>query len=182
MTRSTLSLLLLNAIGGTAVLVSYWLGLREPGLPDALWGGVPESLRPLYTVNMFLAAGGYFLFTPYILLRLQPAETRLAGRFGYGLFHVLYALVLFPSALWLPLTAALIASPSAVLWALVRLDLLLVGLGALGLLASLLSLRAAPRGRGLAIVGLLPFCLQTAVLDAVIWPAFFPVSHLPAAS
>jgi hypothetical protein len=56
------SLLALNVIGGTAVLASYVVGLGAvPG--DALWGGVPESLRPLYTVNMFLAAAGYFLFT-----------------------------------------------------------------------------------------------------------------------
>jgi hypothetical protein len=31
-----------------------------------------------------------------------------------------------------------------------------------------------PRGRTLAVIGLLPFCLQTAVLDASVWPAFFP--------
>jgi hypothetical protein len=91
------------------------------------------------------------------------------------MFHVLYALVLFPSAIWLQLTEAMIAQPSAWMWAAVRVDLALVGLGSLGLLVSLLTLNApVTRGRALAVLGLLPFCLQTAVLDATVWPIFFP--------
>lgn len=176
MNRQVRSLIALNLIGGTAVLVSYAFGLgSESSVGDALWGGVPDGLRPLYTVNMFLAAAGYFLFTPYIFFKLRPETTRIAGRFGYGLFHILYALVLFPSAIWLQLTEVMIAQPSAWMWAVVRLDLACVGLGALGLLIALLKLDSpAPRGRTLAVIGLLPFCLQTAVLDATVWPAFFP--------
>ena len=176
MHRQTRSLIALNIIGGIAVLTSYAIGLgSESSAGAALWGGVPESIRPIYTVNMFLAVAGYFLFTPYIAFRLQPGQTRIADRFGYGLFHLLYALVLFPSAIWLQLTERMIAQPSAWMWVAVRLDLALIGLGSLGLLASLLVLTsAAPRGRALAIIGLLPFCLQTALLDALVWPAFFP--------
>ncbi len=166
----------LNAVGGACVLASYaWGFVARPDAVGALWGGVPESIRPFYTLNMLLAAGGYFLFTPFILLRLPPDATRVAGGFGYRLFHALYALVLFPSALWMPLTFALVDHPSAWLFWLVRLDLALVAVGSLGLLVALLSLRApmpAP-GRVLAAIGLVPFCLQTAMLDAVIWPAFF---------
>lgn len=176
MHRQTRSLIALNIIGGIAVLASYAIGLgSESSDGAALWGGVPESIRPLYTVNMFLAAAGYFLFTPYILFRLQPGQIRIAGRFGYGLFHLLYALVLFPSAIWLQLTERMIAQPSDWMWAVVRFDLALVGLGSLGLFVSLLALTsAAPRGRALALIGLVPFCLQTALLDALVWPAFFP--------
>jgi hypothetical protein len=173
-------LIAFNVVGGVAVLVSYAIGLgAESSSGVALWGDVPEGLRPYYTVNMFLAAAGYFLFTPYIVFRLRPDQTQIAGRFGYGLFHLLYALVLFPSAVWLQLTERLIAQPSAWMWAVVRLDLACVGLGSLGLLLSLLALgSAAPRGRALAVVGTLPFCLQTALLDALVWPAFFPFPNL----
>jgi hypothetical protein len=168
-------LIALNVVGGLAVLASYAIGLGSASSAGAaLWGDLPEALRPYYKVNMFLAAAGYFLFTPYIVFRLRPEQTRIAGRFGYALFPILYALVLIPSAIWLPLTEHMIAQPSAALWALVRLDLACVGLGALGLLASLLALRSAPRGRALAVLGLVPFCLQTALLDALVWPAFFP--------
>jgi len=170
------TLIALNVIGGTAVLASYVVGLEAvPG--EALWGGVPDGIRPLYTVNMFIAAAGYFFFTPFILFRLDPETTRVAGRFGYGIFHILYALVLFPSALWLFLTAHALDQPGPAAWAAVRIDLALVALGSLGLLASLVSLGSgAPRGRKFAIAGLVPFCLQTVILDALVWPAFFPVS------
>ena len=170
------TLIALNAVGGSAVLASYAVGLGSVS-GDALWGGVPDSIRPIYTVNMFLAAAGYFLFTPYVLFRLDPGATRVAGGFGYGGFHLFYGLVLFPSALWLPLTARMAEQPNLVSWAIVRIDLALVALGAVGLLASLISLgKGAPKGRRLAIAGLLPFCLQTVVLDALVWPAFFPFS------
>jgi len=170
-------LLWLNGLGGTAVVASYVLGLGSDALAGAaLWGGVPESVRPLYSANMLLAALGYFLFTPYILFRLPPETTRIGSVFGFGLFGWLYALVLVPSALWLPLTAHLLAHPSAAAWWAVRTALALVALGSAGLLASLAALPSgAPRGRLLASVGLLPFCLQTVVLDALVWPAYFPV-------
>ena len=167
------TLIALNVVGGTAVLVSYALGVGAvPG--DALWGGVPDGLRPLYTVNMLLAAAGYFLFTPYILFRLNPGTVRVAGRFGYGIFHVLYALVLIPSALWLPLTAHMAEHPSLGAWVSVRIVLALAALGAFGLMVSVVRLgTGAPRGRRWAIAGLVPFCLQIVVLDAFVWPAFF---------
>ncbi len=71
----------------------------------------------------------------------------------------------------------MIGQPSPIAWLTVRTDLAVVAFGSLGLLASLLALPSdAPRGRTLAVIGLIPFCLQTAVLDAIVWPAFFPVS------
>jgi hypothetical protein len=167
-------LAVLNVVGGTAVLASYVVGLGAVS-GEALWGGVPESVRPLYTINMLLAASGYFLFTYYILFKLNSETTRVAGRFGYGIFFLLYAMILLPSALWLPLTGVLVAQPGHAIWTGVLGVLTLAGLGSLGLLACLLNLGDdAPRGRALAVLGLIPFCLQTAVLDAVVWPTFFP--------
>ena len=166
----------LNALGGAAVLASYaWGFVARPEAMGALWGGVPEGARGLYTANMLLAAAGYFAFTPFVLFRLPPERTRIAGGFGYRLFLPLYALVLLPSALWLPLALRAVGDPGGWLFWLVRLDLAAVAVGSLGLLAALLGLRAPrpARGRALAVAGLVPFCLQTAVLDAVVWPAFF---------
>jgi hypothetical protein len=175
MDTSKRSLIALNVIGGAAVLLSYVVGLRAVS-GDVLWGGVPESIRWIYTLNMFLAAGGYFFFTWYIVFKLDAETTRVTGRFGYGLFILLYALVLVPSALWIPLTANVAEQPGLGAWAAVRIDLLLAGIGSLGLVAGLLALGShAPRGRGWAIAGLVPFCLQTAVLDALVWPAFYPI-------
>ena len=61
-------------------------------------------------------------------------------------------------------------------WA-IRLVLGTVGIGSLGLLAAILAVRpvSAPGARRIALVGITAFCLQTAVMDALVWPAFFPV-------
>ena len=164
----------LNVLGGTAVLASYaWGVLLRPEAMGALWGGVPEALRPAYQVNMLLAAAGYFAFTSYVL-RLPPATTRVTRSLGYPSFLVLYALVLIPSALWLPLTVSYVAAPGAALWWAIRAVLAAVGVGSLGLVAALLALRDPPRGRALALAGLVPFCVQTAILDAIVWPIYFP--------
>ena len=168
------SLLWLNVLGGIAVLGSYYHGLSSNPLARAeLWGNVPEALRPFYTINMFLAAAGYFAFSSFVFRRLDPVRTRVAGRFGFGVFHVLYALILVPSALWLPLTFEMIAAPSAGLWVAIRVTLALVGLGSLGMLAAVASAlpHDAPGARRIALMGAFFFSLQTALLDALIWPA-----------
>jgi hypothetical protein len=174
---SVRTLLLTIAFGGAAVLYSYYAGmLGTSAVGDALWGGVPDALRPLYTINMFLAAAGFFLFSPYIVFRLAPESESTDSHARFRRIWLFYGLVLIPSALWLPLTAHVIADPSTGAWLAVRLDLFLVAIGTLGLLFEVLSSRpATPRGRRLAILGLLPFCLQTAVLDALVWPAYFPL-------
>jgi hypothetical protein len=170
------SLALLNVVGGVLVLASYWLAFGgTPELRAGLWGGVPEGLRPLYTVNMLLAAAGYFPFTWLLVFRTRPEEGLPGGR-PYRLLHGLYALVLLPSALWLPLTARMLTTPSGSLWAAIRVDLALVGIGASGLLVVLLALARRRRDAlgWVAFAGSVPFWLQTAVLDALVWPAYFP--------
>ena len=110
--------------------LSYVHGLvTHPDAREGLWGGIPEALRHLYSVSMILAAAGFFLFTGFILFRVDPEERN--ARFT--VFPLLYALILIPSALWLPLTFAVMEHPSTSLWWAVRVDLLLVGLGSIGL-------------------------------------------------
>jgi hypothetical protein len=75
------ALIALNAVGGAAVLLSYWVGLSA-GAGEALWGGVPERVRPLYTLNMVAAAAGYFLFTPYIVFRRRRRASPRASTTG----------------------------------------------------------------------------------------------------
>ena len=166
---------LLNVGGGVLVLATYgWGAVAASTVMASLWGGVPEAIRPLYTINMFLAAAGYFFFAPHILFRVESDRLDIAGRFGYSLFSKLMFLVLVPSACWLPLTSMMSSHPSSWLWFIIRLDLALVAVGSLGLFVSLWTLRP-PRSSGhvAALVGLVPFCLQTVVLDALVWPQYF---------
>jgi len=168
----------INLFGGAAVIGSYIQGiLTHSDAANSLWGGVPHTIRPIYTAGMFLATAGYFVFTYFILVRLKPQETRVFHRYGFGIFNALYAAILFPSALWMPLTFLIVEQSSLpLLWA-VRIVLAIVGLASLGLLFSLVKVE--PRqplwAHRLSILGSLGFCLQTALLDAIVWVAFFQV-------
>lgn len=177
---SHLQLAALNLVGGGAVLASYYAGFAGyGGDAGALWGGLPEALKPFYTMSMCTAALGYFPFTA-LLLAVDPDRCRVAGRFGFGFFLVAYALILIPSALWMPMTFALLEGWNPVLWIAIRLVLVAVGAGSLGMLAGLLLVEPRPRGffHALAIAGAVAFCIQTALLDATIWPAYFPTDAI----
>ena len=141
-----------------------------------MWGGIPASIQPVYTANMFVAATGYFLFSNYIYRRMDPTTTRLFGRFTYAGFLWIYGLILIPSALWLPLTNVMVDNPGPLVWASVCACLYAVALGTVLLLFALIG--AEPRGSGSgkawAIAGTIAFGSQTVVLDALIWPMYFP--------
>jgi hypothetical protein len=171
------ALIWINALGGTAVLASYaWNMLAHPEASGDFWGGVPAAMQQGYVFTMLLAATGYFAFTRFVF-RLRPAKVKVGERFGYGVFKWIYALILVPSALWMPLTFAMIENPSAGLWVAIRLTLAAVGVGSLLLVAALLRMqpRSPKLAHRLAVAGSIAFTFQTAVLDAVVWPAYFPV-------
>ena len=168
----------LNGVGGSAVLGSYAYGfVAHAETVGEVWGGVPQWLRPLYTVSMLAAAVGYFAFTFFVLFRIEPRAVRISRRIGYAGFLWLYALILIPSALWMPLTFALLAAPSPGWWTAIRGVLAAVGIGSLGFVLAIRN--AAPANattaRRLALLGALAFTFQTAVLDALVWPAYFPL-------
>lgn len=172
---SKVSLLLINVLGGLAVLGSYaWGFLSYPNAGNILWGGVPDNLRSLYTISMFLAAAGYFVFSTYIL-HLSPEDTMIQNQPGYRVFMFAFAGILIPSALWLPLTVLAVGQTNQALVWLVRLDLALVALASIGMFISLLMVK--PRKtfwyHRLAILGCVLFCFQTVVLDAIVWAVNF---------
>jgi hypothetical protein len=177
MVSQQIILLVINIIGGVAVIGSYILGLHNagPNAASALWGGVPSAIRPVYGVSMLLAALGYFAFIYFILARLVPAEVSIAGRFGYSLFYVIFLLILIPSALWMPFTSAYIGNPGTAMWVGIRVVLAVVGLASIALLWALLTLKTQTSGVAywLAVAGSGYFALHTAVLDAVVWAALF---------
>jgi hypothetical protein len=166
----------INVLGGAAVLGSYAWGIATHANPGAVWGGVPEWLKPFYTVSMLAAAGGYFLFSGFLLFGVDAERARFAGGWGFGLVNALFLLILVPSALWMPLTFRMLDAPSPGLWIAIRVVLALVGIGSVGLLVAVATV--APRTpvalHALAVAGLVAFAIQTALLDAIVWPAYFP--------
>lgn len=166
----------LNAVGGAAVLASYALGMLWLGEDFAkAWGGVPESWKPWYVRSMLLAAAGYFPMTWFVLSKLRERQHGEAA--ASAVVHSalpLYTGILVGSALWMPLTCLMIQHPGTLLWLLIRADLAVVGLCSLALLVALVR---EPQGGGapriFAVAGAAAFCVQTTLLDAIVWPAYF---------
>jgi hypothetical protein len=169
-------LLIINILGGIAVIGSYVWGLRgSSGGTSVLWGGVPANIRSVYTVSMILSALGYFAFIYFIFFRLIPGETVIGGRFGFSLFFAIFVLILLPSAFWMPLTNMYVSHPGSGIWIAVRTVLVIVGLASIALCWALLSLQTKNHGIAywLAVVGSGYFAFHTAILDAIVWAALF---------
>jgi len=173
--KQKLTLLLINIIGGIAVIGSYILGLQGGSGADVLWGGVPESIRPAYAVSMVLSAIGYLAFLNLLLLRVDPEKATVGGRFRYNLFYPIFVLILVPSAFWMPLSNLYVDDPSSGTWAGIRTVLFLVGLASVALAWALFTLRPGDRGKAYwaAVAGSCYFAFHTIVLDAVLWAALF---------
>jgi hypothetical protein len=176
MAAQQIILLVINIIGGIAVIGSYILGLSgQSGGSNVLWGGVPTNIRPVYTVSMVLSALGYFAFIYFILFRLVSGEVVIGGRFGFSFFFAVFLLILIPSALWMPLTNMYVGGQSAGIWVAIRMVLAIVGLASIALFWALLSLKTENHGIAywLAVAGSGYFAFHTAILDAVVWAALF---------
>jgi hypothetical protein len=176
MNAPRLALLIINIIGGAAVLGSYFISLKtHAGGAEALWGGVPLRIRPAYGVSMILSAIGYLAFAYFTLFKMDAANTLVAGRLGYGFLSFLFVLILVASALWMPLTYVYIGHPSPAIWIGIRIVLLIVGLSSCALVWALLNLGNGASGLAYwsAIVGSAYFAFHTTALDALTWPIYF---------
>ena len=167
----------LNLVGGFGVLGSYAIGLQAHwGQNQLLWGGVPESVRGVYSSCMLPAALGYLACFAYLV---QADWTKLRveeGPAGRGLLR-LHLLFLATATAWMPLTwLALDHQVTALTWP-IQGVLLVTGLSALGIWRTLGRLVDPPQPRFLRIAriafGFLVF--QCLVLDALVWPRFFVV-------
>ena len=176
MAAQQIVLLIINLIGGIAVIGSYIFGLSaQTGGANVLWGGIPENIRPLYGISMILSALGYFAFLYFILFRLTPAEVSIARLFGFSLFYAIFILILLPSAFWMPLTNVYVGNPTTSMWVGIRTVLAIVGLASIALVWALLSLQTKVPGitYWLAVAGSGYFAFHTAILDAIVWAALF---------
>ena len=170
------ALLQLIAIGGSAVLASYLL-VFDPAVGANLWGGIPEGrIRDLYTLNMLLAAIGFFPASYWLVVATPASALKSRTGVGFQVMFLTYAALLMASALWLPLTALYGSTPAWPLWLLIRVVLLIVGVAA-SLLAMMLArlARSGPATTWLAVAAFFFFWLQTMVLDALVWPYYYSI-------
>jgi len=165
-----------TSIFGGFVILSYILGIDNPQTADVMWGGVPENVRDIYTISMLISASSYFVFWLYTILNILGKKIELPEKILLWIVYLLFYLILIPSALWIPLVNIMISNPSNLIWFGIRLVLILVAVGTLGLLILFLRLKSKPKKifYYLSIFGLLFFLFHTGVLDAIIWPSLFP--------
>ncbi len=163
-------------LGGLWVVASYIIGaVKSPVGASELWGGVPRSIIPLYTLGMFLSAIGFLASAYYIFFKLDASLVTIWPGLDFRAFSVIYILILVPSALWMPLTIRMVNNPSTGLSAAIRTVLILVAVGSFALLFSLITVRPKVLDwtYWLALVGSGFFFLHTAVLDATVWTILF---------
>ncbi len=80
----------------------------------------------------------------------------------------------------MPLTLEFLTGAGGGLWPAIHLALLFTGVASLGLVGCVIVLRPANGGGvawTLALLGSLFFTFQTGVLDALVWPALFPLPY-----
>lgn len=172
MSTQKIILLIINAIGGVAVIGSYIAGLSgKTNQANALWGGTPASVRPIYTFSMLLAALGYFAFIYFIMIKIDVSQIKP----GFWIFYIIFLGILALSALWMPLTNVFVSNPSPAIWMAIRIVLAAVGLFSCALAFVLISLHSKEAGLPywLAIAGSVYFAFHTLVLDGILWPIFF---------
>jgi len=170
--------LLVNVIGGVAVLGSYAWGIAtHPESAGALWGTLPDAVIPFYTGCMPFAAVGYL--TVFAFLLAQPPEAvRFAGGPAFPWFLGSHAVFLLASTLWMPLCFAALDGPNPGLLPLIQVVLAVAGGAAMVHIIWLLRLVESPRPRlrKAAVVGAVFLMVQCTILDALIWPRFFDVA------
>lgn len=125
---------------------------------------------------MVVAAAGYLVYTFRLVFRVDPLRVRIAGRFGFGLFHALLTFILIPSAAWMPMTLRYIEQPSPLLAVVVVAGLWATGLASLAMIGALASMTPRePAGLARAsVAGAVAFAGQTFLLDSCVWPLLFP--------
>ena len=161
--------LLVNLILGFAVILSYIWGLvYYPEYGSALWGKVETNNIPYIIFSMFLAAVGYFVFSFYFLnyKKFQTFNT-----LEYLYILSLYIVILFFSALWMPLSIGFINTNNNFFLILDLVSLYLVGISSLLLTIFLIQDKSLRRKLiwKLAVLGGFQFTFHTLIIDAIYW-------------
>ena len=166
--------LLVTIIGGLGVILSYILGVRFGKGADALWGGVPQNIRGVYTISMLISAVSYMIFSFYVFLNLGKNSFDNAFR-GVMLVFVSYILLLICSALWLPLVNVMVANPKQLIWILIRGTLLITGIASVVITYLLVSAGSKSPNLHyyLSVIGGIIFSVHTLVLDGLFWPSWW---------
>tara|TARA_A100001037_G_C15090265_1_gene608679 strand:+ start:892 stop:1446 length:555 start_codon:yes stop_codon:yes gene_type:complete len=180
-TRETVRLALY--IFGPLILASYVFGIYRMDDPNQLWGGIPESWRPLNVACMFVSAAGFFIMFWFFLYHWDSSVVESiqwpwveGNSGGHTRLLISFMLVTIPSMLWLELTAYHISSGTTFSQWLVIGNLWLVCLGniLLGLLAFNAHQQEIASDTIWPLIGALMLSFQVIGNDGIIWVIKYP--------
>ena len=124
---------------------------------------------------MLLATVGYFVFTSYVLKKMFIFKSNEFNKIHFSIINILYAGIIIPSALWMPMTFRVLTHSSDFLWVSIRIIILVVGLSSSGIMLFFFFSRIRTNNWHyfVGMLGLISFWIQTMILDALVWPNFF---------
>jgi len=170
-------------ITGPLVLVSYVYGISKMEDPNQLWGGIPESWRPLNVTCMFISAAGFLIMWWFFLYRWDisaveaiqwPWAEGVGG--GHSRLMIAFLLVTIPSMFWLEFTSLHIRVDGNWTQWLVIGNLWLVCLG--NILLGLLAWGAHKQGVATdtiwPVLGAIMLGLQVIINDGILWNLKYP--------
>lgn len=176
----TITFLIINMIGGTAVLGGYLVCLYVfPSQREALWGGVQNGWQSVFTVSMIIAAAGYLAFSYGILFKSSPEEFSSRLLDTKHAISILCMIFLISAAIWMPATIAYLKTSNSIWWILSVISLWIT---AISLFTTTFIVITHPLAipsifyRGLTIAGISYITFHCLVLDAIIWVSRFDIS------
>ncbi len=169
--------LLVNIIGGVAVIGGYVLGLSMYSEHrEALWGGVQGNLRNAFTASMLLAAAGYITFCFATIFKGGADEFGVNHIFGQYSLSVLSAIFLISASLWMPATIAFVHSGISYWWGIAVFSLWITALSLLWMtvmiaFSDVQSISGTIKYS--SVIGLAYITFHCMILDAVGWVWLF---------
>ena len=169
--------ILVNIIGGLAVLGSYAAGLGFfPEYRETLWGGVRGIWKPVLTVSMLLAAGGYLIFCYFALFREGEYFFRVNIFVEIPTITLLTLIFLSSAALWMPTTITYFLTGNSLWWFLTITILWITAISLVvltGIVSSSNHDSIATIDWIAPTVGLSVITAHCLIVDAIIWVFFF---------
>ena len=166
--------MLVNIVGGAAVLGSYLLGLISyPNSRVDLWGGIEGIWRTIFVISMLFAAVGYLFFC-YTITISNGENT--SSFLGNHTFSILATLFLLSASIWMPATLQYIETKFDLWWIVSVISLWITAASLLGLTLAFRFIELPSIGSVqtyLSLAGLFWISFHCLFFDAIIWVAKF---------
>lgn len=169
--------LLINSIGGLAVLGSYAAGLGFfPEYRDGLWGGVRGTWKTALTTSMLFATAGYLVFCYFALFRESDYLFRANIFAEIPAVNLLIVIFLSSAALWMPTLITYFLTGNGLWWFLTLISLWITAIA----LVTLTGIVSSSSHDSIAnidwiapTIGLSVITAHCLIADAIIWVFLF---------